>query len=219
MDFETAKGLFEKCAYRSDYDTIGNDVNYKFDVEGSHLYIYFQGSKDIKADNGWIDWLRNFWFFPTKKKPYKGMVDKFYVHSGFLAAWKEVEDTIISEITKMVDGDYIRRDAFMNHPMFCASAVGDITEIIPPDTVDVLKNKDRYIESLKHWYLSDAFKRARERLGVIKHVYQGLLVVYFIENGSYELTEEQRKNVNIAHDKAEGADELCDWLIEKLKGM
>lgn len=46
------KTLFEKCVYRSDYETIGNDVNYKFDVEDSHLYIYFQGSKDIKADKG-----------------------------------------------------------------------------------------------------------------------------------------------------------------------
>lgn len=100
MDFETAKRLFEKCAYRSDYDTIGNDVNYKFDIEGSHLYIYFQGSKDIRADKGWIDWLRNFWFFPTKKKPYKGMEDPFYVHSGFLSAWKEIDDLIISEIIK-----------------------------------------------------------------------------------------------------------------------
>lgn len=146
---------------------------------------------------------------------------------GLKEALRERVGSNVSSFTRRIksdgswtmDGDYIRRDAFMNHPMFCASAVGDITEIIPPDTVDVLKNKDRYIESLKHWYLSDAFKRARERLGVIKHVYQGLLVVYFIENGSYELTEEQRKNVNIAHDKAEGADELCDWLIEKLKGM
>lgn len=42
---------------------------------------------------------------------------------------------------------YVLGDTFMNHPMFCASAVGDITEITPPDTVDVLKNKDRYIES------------------------------------------------------------------------
>ena len=64
MNYQLARQLFEKCAYRSDYETIGNDVNYKFDVEGSHLYIYFQGSKDIKADKGWIDWLRNFWFFP-----------------------------------------------------------------------------------------------------------------------------------------------------------
>jgi hypothetical protein len=56
LNYKLTKQLFEKCAYRSDYEAIGNDVDYKFDVDGSHLYIYFQGSKDIKADKGWIDW-------------------------------------------------------------------------------------------------------------------------------------------------------------------
>ena len=107
MDFKLAKRYFEKCAYNISYDSIGYDVNYKFVEEGSHLYVYFQGSKDITADKGWIDWLRNFWFFPTRKKPYKGMTDKFYVHSGFLSAWKEVEDTVISEITRKDDGRYV----------------------------------------------------------------------------------------------------------------
>ena len=100
MDFKLAKRYFEDCAYNISYDSIGHDVNYKFVEEGSHLYVYFQGSKDITADKGWIDWLRNFWFFPMRKKPYKGMTDKFYVHSGFLSAWKEMEDLFISKITE-----------------------------------------------------------------------------------------------------------------------
>lgn len=95
--------LFEDCAYNIDYDVIGNDVNYKFIEENDTLNIFFQGSNDIKADKGWIDWLRNFWFFPTRKKPYKGMKDPFYVHSGFLAAWKEVEDLVIGKITELDD--------------------------------------------------------------------------------------------------------------------
>ena len=92
--------LFKDCAYNIKYDTIGNDVNYKFIEESDTLFIFFQGSNDIKADKGWIDWLRNFWFFPTKKKPYKGMEDPFYVHSGFLSAWKEAEDLVIAKISE-----------------------------------------------------------------------------------------------------------------------
>ena len=92
--------LFEDCAYNIKYDVIGNDVNYKFVENDNTLTIFFQGSNDIKANNGWIDWLRNFWFFPTKKTAYKGMEDPFYVHSGFLAAWKEVKDVVIAKITE-----------------------------------------------------------------------------------------------------------------------
>ncbi len=69
--------------------TAGNDVNYQFVQEGSTLYIYFQGSSST------MDWIRNFFFF---KRPYKDMSIPYYVHGGFLAAWKEVEDIIIERI-------------------------------------------------------------------------------------------------------------------------
>lgn len=108
MDYQLAKQLFEKCAYSIQYDTTAGEVDYKIIPEEKHLCIYFMGSDSLKYKRGWIDWLRNFWFFPARKKPYKGMEDKFYVHSGFLSAWKEVEDTIISAATKTDDrGNFI----------------------------------------------------------------------------------------------------------------
>ena len=86
--------LFYKCAYTIKYQQVGHDVNYAFDEIDDTLYIYFQGSSSV------TDWIRNF-LFPSK--PYKDMKIPYRVHRGFLAAWKEVEDIIISKICE--DGD------------------------------------------------------------------------------------------------------------------
>jgi hypothetical protein len=87
---QLASSLFITCNY-AQYQRAGDDVNYAFIEEKDTLYIYFQGSNSI------TDWVRNFWFF---KKPYKDMETPYYVHGGFLAAWKEVEDIIINKITE-----------------------------------------------------------------------------------------------------------------------
>ena len=90
--------LFENCAYKIKYQQAGDSVNYAFVEDGSTLYIYFQGSNSI------TDWVRNFFF---KKVPYKFMGDKFRVHAGFLAAWKEVEDIVINKVTKKKKEEFI----------------------------------------------------------------------------------------------------------------
>jgi hypothetical protein len=82
--------LFTNCVYAS-YNNVGDCVSYAFVEKDDTLYIYFQGSSSI------ADWVRNFWFF---KKPYKDMETPYYVHGGFLAAWKEVEDIVINKITE-----------------------------------------------------------------------------------------------------------------------
>lgn len=89
--------LFHECAYEIQYQTIGDSVNYAFKEEKDTLYIYFQGSSQI------TDWVRNFLF---RKKPYKDMEIPYYVHRGFLAAWKEVEDIIINKITETTQIEY-----------------------------------------------------------------------------------------------------------------
>lgn len=81
--------LFYNCAYTAPYVQAGDSVNYAFVEEGTTLYIYFQGSNSI------TDWVRNFLF---GKKPYKDMETPYRVHRGFLAAWKEVENIIITKI-------------------------------------------------------------------------------------------------------------------------
>lgn len=89
--------LFHKCAYDISYEQIGDSVNYAFRTYQRTLYIYFQGSNSI------TDWVRNFLF---GKKPYKDMEISYRVHRGFLAAWKTVEDVVISKITEKVDDEY-----------------------------------------------------------------------------------------------------------------
>jgi hypothetical protein len=85
-----ASKLFINNLYAK-YETVGDSVNFAFEEQDDTLYIYFEGSNSI------TDWVRNFLFF---KKPYKDMKIPYYVHGGFLAAWKEVEDIVIAKITE-----------------------------------------------------------------------------------------------------------------------
>src|SRR5574344_50243 len=78
-----------KAVNSQSWQTTGHDVQYAFLREDSQLTIYFEGSSSK------IDWTRNFMF---SKRPYKDMADPYRVHRGFLAAWKEVEDTILAQI-------------------------------------------------------------------------------------------------------------------------
>lgn len=94
----TFKDLFRTCAYDIRYQQVGKDVNYAFREEGQTLYIFFEGS------DGRMDWRRNLRFW---KRPYKSMETKYWVHAGFLAAWKEVQDIVIQKIQeKTRDGGY-----------------------------------------------------------------------------------------------------------------
>ena len=81
--------LFQDCAWNIHYKKIGSDVDIAFTEEGDRLFIWFAGSNSV------TDWLRNFMF---KKKPYKDMAIPWRAHRGFLAAWKEAEDTVIEKI-------------------------------------------------------------------------------------------------------------------------
>ena len=96
----TLSEMFHMCAYDIKYEKVGKDVNYAFVEKGKTLYIFFQGSNSI-----W-DWVRNLSIF---KKPYKDMKVKYKVHSGFLSAWKAVEDIVINKI-KEVNSPAIIRD-------------------------------------------------------------------------------------------------------------
>ena len=81
--------LFKVCDDPSGYQTVGHDVNYKFQENDDRLIVYFQGSSSV------FDWVRNFLF---GKRPYKDMSIPFRVHRGFLASWKEVEDIFADKI-------------------------------------------------------------------------------------------------------------------------
>lgn len=91
---------------KSEYETIGLDVNYLFEEKDDILYIHFEGSNSV------TDWVRNFLF---AKEPYKEMKISFKVHRGFLHAWKEVEDIILKKIneTKKLEFKIKNKTLFM----------------------------------------------------------------------------------------------------------
>ena len=59
---------------------------------------------------------------------------------------------------------------------------------------------------------SSAFRRG-------KRLYHALIGIYFIDNNAYDLTEEQIKNVNIAHDMKEGFEDLWEWAKQRLEEL
>ena len=142
--------------------------------------------------------------------------------AGLRAALKTDVNPNISLITRVPvnwweTGGLLKTHAFLNLPRFAVNVIGNISEMVPPEEVDVFANKDKYIESLKRYWLGEDAEEHIRKYGRLKSLYQALLVVYFLDNNSYELTDEQKKNVNIAHDCADGWEELHEWLTNRLK--
>jgi len=76
--------LFER-SLNGPWVTSGIDIQYRID----HSVLYLQCS------NGKSDWKLNF-DFPVV--PYKRMKEKFFVHRGFVKAWKSVRDEIMARV-------------------------------------------------------------------------------------------------------------------------
>lgn len=91
------------------------------------------------------------------------------------------------------------------------------SSVLPPGGLDVLTtHRDIYIRNLKEYYLSASFEDDVKRFKRVKSIYYGLCGVYFLMNNSYTLTDEQIRNVNIAHDRADGWEGLYSWLLSVL---
>lgn len=85
----------------------------------------------------------------------------------------------------------------------------------PQKLIDIVHSQqDRrdYLEAADYYLHSKAFAKARAKFGRVKGVYRMLCALYFIENGKYELTDEQKRNVNIAHDCADGWEEMYEYV-------
>lgn len=78
-----------------DWETLGLDVQFKIAEYDDKIVLVFQGSNSV------TDWNNNLMFLQV---PYKDMSIPFYVHSGFLKAWKSVNDNILDRI-KTYDKD------------------------------------------------------------------------------------------------------------------
>lgn len=71
------------------WSTTGDDVQYRIEANGKLGRLFFQCSRSD------ADWKNNL-NFPAL--PYKRMSEKWYVHGGFLKAWKSCRDSIAQKV-------------------------------------------------------------------------------------------------------------------------
>lgn len=77
--------LLNSCSW----ETYGEDTQVHFEFNNGELIVAFCGS------NSKVDWKNNFTFW---KKPYKRMKVTYFVHKGFLKAWKACRDEVMDKI-------------------------------------------------------------------------------------------------------------------------
>lgn len=85
-------------------------------------------------------------------------------------------------------------------------------DIIHSDPINFLNMSKIYLNSTE-------FKSLLKRYGRAKILYKILCGIYFIENGSFDLTDEQKRNINIVHDRLNGYEELYQWCLRELSKL
>lgn len=91
----TSKEKYLYLKNSHDYKTAGLDVQYKIvmDETDKVIRLCFQESASKQ------DWIINFTFW---KKPYKHQEATFYVHAGYVKAWKSCNDVVMQELQQAV---------------------------------------------------------------------------------------------------------------------
>lgn len=112
------------------------------------------------------------------------------------------------------DGSLVRKTYFSKMLLDTNIMIkGTLDMILPEGQFDIIdKDRAEFIASASTFIDSDPMRRAIEKHGHTKMIYQTLGGIYFIENGKYELTDEQKRNVNIAHDCSDGWEELYQYI-------
>lgn len=85
-------------------------------------------------------------------------------------------------------------------------------------------DKKIYLNQLKNWIDNACFQiHFNDEINPhhrTKRLYHILTSLYILENNSFtDFTEEQIKNINIAHDMADGYEELWDWAKNKIDSL
>lgn len=107
-------------------------------------------------------------------------------------------------------------------PIYCYQWKWNIILYGDPSLVfpnwDVLGDiQEDWLKNCLYWLTKWETKKDKtfKRIKYLYHIITGL---YIIENNSYDVfTDEQIKNINIAHDKADGWEELFQWAKSKVK--
>lgn len=129
------------------------------------------------------------------------------------------------ETPKEFDKDNIRKYANIISNMFMQKYIIPIKDDLGYlnsgySPFDIIHSDPSKFLNISRMYLnSTEFKSLLKRYGRAKILYKILCGIYFIENGSFDLTDEQKRNINIVHDKLNGYEELYQWCLSELNKL
>ena len=129
------------------------------------------------------------------------------------------------EAPKECDKDHVQKYANIISNMFMQKYIIPIKDdlgYLNPEysPFDIIHSDPNKFLNISRVYLnSTEFKSLLKRYGRAKILYKVLCGIYFIENGSFDLTNEQKRNINIVHDKLNGYEELYQWCLIKLNKL
>lgn len=106
----TDKELFQYIKKLNDYTTAGLDVQYKIEIEDQarRINLFFEESMGSIKDQ---DWKTNLDF---PRKVYKNQEGRFYVHRGYVKAWRSCNDQVMAELVA----------AHQTHPDYYVRIIG-----------------------------------------------------------------------------------------------
>lgn len=144
--------MFENCAYKVQYEQIGDSVNYAFieSKDKKELTIYFQGSNSI------TDWVENFMF---TKKIYK----EFRVHRGFYRAYSQARDLILNRVYNNIY-EKITVVGYSHGGALCQLALEDLVYHFP--SIDI---KGYAFESPRALKVSKKYRHRWDNLTTIRN--------------------------------------------------
>lgn len=128
-------------------------------------------------------------------------------------------------ISKKCDKDHVRKYGNVISNMFMQKYIIPIkddlgylnSEYSPFDIIH--SDPIKFLNISKVYLNSTEFKSLLKRYGRAKILYKVLCGIYFIENDSFDLTNEQKRNINIVHDRLNGYEELYQWCLDELNKL
>ena len=168
--------------------------------------VYFGGSRvdpiiDNPHDFDYIWFVKPFWYyeFVTTLQSFD-ILDESYRNKTLL------------DVTQVREYPYTKIDWFSYLDVLMIKLFGDN---VCPTTDIIVEHRQEFIESIKQ----KATEIPQNKCLKPKRWYHILRGVYILLNNSYEVTEEQKREINILHGLAEGWEEIRDKTIKLLETL
>ena len=184
-----------------------NKIKLYFDKLSPYCHaVYFGGSRvdqiiDNPHDFDYIWFVKPFWYyeFVTTLQSFD-ILDESYRNKTLL------------DVTQVREYPYTKIDWFSYLDVLMIKLFGDN---VCPTTDIIVEHRQEFIESIKQ----KAAKIPQNKCLKPKRWYHILRGVYILLNNSYEVTEEQKREINILHDLAEGWEKIRDKTIKLLETL